>query len=156
MTSSSVCTCCQVTPGFSCANGKKPPYVPNVFFGLTGPVWRPKLGVVRCGVKCRGHHADNLVGFAIQGDAPPDHSRIRAKAIDSLRVTDYDHVRRAGFIAGGFERASEMRGRSKSLEELVINLLRGDQFGRLSSVRSMGRQRYKRCCFQSCGFARQS
>jgi len=92
-------------------------YVPGVFFGLTGPVWRPKLGVVRCGVKCLGHHADNLVEFAIQGDAP----RIRAKAIDPHRVTDYDHMRRAGFIVG----------RSKSLEELVINVLRGGQFGSL-------------------------
>lgn len=98
--------------GLQLRQWEQAPYVPNVFFGLTGPVWRPKLGVVRCGVKCRGHHADNLVGFAIQGDAPPDHSRIRAKAIDPHRVTDYDHVRRAGFIAGGFERASEMRGLS--------------------------------------------
>jgi hypothetical protein len=121
--------------------GASPQHVPGVFFGLTGSVWRPKLGVVRCGVKCRGHHADNLVGFAIQGDAPPDHSRIRAKAIDPHRVTDYDHVRLAGFIVGSFELASEMRGRSKSLEELVINLLRGDQFGSLVIGEKYGRQR---------------
>jgi hypothetical protein len=96
--------------------------------GNDGPTNRFQGWVI---LKDTGHHADNLVGFAIQGDAPPDHSWIRAEAIDPHRVTDYDHMRRAGFIVAGFARASEMRGRSKRLEELVMNLARGDQFGSL-------------------------
>ena len=53
------------------------------------------------------------------------------RRLTHIALPIYDHVRCAGFIVGGFERASEMRGRSKSLEELVTNVLRGDQFGSL-------------------------